>query len=146
MIELPFASFFLSKMLGQHTINLDIDHLQSLDTELYRNLLYLKVSEIKIGRSIETDFYHVMFSTLVEPRYLLCPDELTKHYQDMSLDWREDNKSIQYLLTYLHRCFWNRPPSFCVVTVFFNENLGLQWKYLYISQITVICYPNFWPN
>ena len=63
MIELPFASFFLSKMLGQHTINLDIDHLQSLDTELYKNLLYLKVSEIKIGRSIETDFYHVMFST-----------------------------------------------------------------------------------
>ncbi len=44
LIELPFASFFLSKMLGQHNINVDIDHLQSLDPVLYKNLLSLKVS------------------------------------------------------------------------------------------------------
>ena len=34
------AGFFLSKLLAQETIN--IDHLSSLDPELYKNLLYLK--------------------------------------------------------------------------------------------------------
>jgi len=42
LIELPLASFFLSKLLGQTLINVDIDHLDSLDPELYRNLLKLK--------------------------------------------------------------------------------------------------------
>lgn len=42
LVELPLASFFLSKLLGQKTVNVDIDHLQSLDPELYKNLLYLK--------------------------------------------------------------------------------------------------------
>ncbi len=41
LVELPLASFFLSKLLGQ--VNADIDHLSSLDPELYKNLLYLKV-------------------------------------------------------------------------------------------------------
>ena len=36
------ASFFLSKLLGQKSANVDIDHLQSLDPMLYKNLLYLK--------------------------------------------------------------------------------------------------------
>lgn len=43
LVELPLASFFLSKLLGQATVNVDIDHLGSLDQELYKNLLYLKV-------------------------------------------------------------------------------------------------------
>ena len=42
LVELPLASFFLSKLLGQKSANVDIDHLQSLDPELYKNLLYLK--------------------------------------------------------------------------------------------------------
>jgi ubiquitin-protein ligase E3 C len=42
LVELPLASFFLSKLLGQKSVNVDIDHLQSLDPELYKNLLYLK--------------------------------------------------------------------------------------------------------
>ena len=46
MIEIPLASFFLSKMLGQKNLNVDIDHLQSLDPEIYKNLLYLKVRKI----------------------------------------------------------------------------------------------------
>ena len=46
MIEIPLASFFLSKMLGQKNLNVDIDHLQSLDPEIYKNLLYLKVRQI----------------------------------------------------------------------------------------------------
>jgi hypothetical protein len=31
------------KLLGQTLVNVDIDHLDSLDPELYKNLLYLKV-------------------------------------------------------------------------------------------------------
>jgi len=42
LVELPLATFFLSKLLGQTLVNVDIDHLDSLDPELYRNLLYLK--------------------------------------------------------------------------------------------------------
>ena len=43
LVELPLASFFLSKLLGQKLVNVDLDHLDSLDPELYKNLLYLKV-------------------------------------------------------------------------------------------------------
>ena len=42
LVELPLASFFLSKLLGQTLVNVDIDHLHSLDPELHKNLLYLK--------------------------------------------------------------------------------------------------------
>ena len=45
LVELPLASFFLSKLLGQTLINVDIDHLNSLDPELHKNLLYLKTYE-----------------------------------------------------------------------------------------------------
>ena len=43
LVELPLTSFFLSKLLGQKSVNVSIDHLSSLDPELYKNLLYLKV-------------------------------------------------------------------------------------------------------
>lgn len=42
LVELPFASFFLSKILSRHGGDLDIHHLASLDPEMYRNLLSLK--------------------------------------------------------------------------------------------------------
>mgnify|MGYP000535430410 FL=1 len=42
LVELPFASFFLSKILSQHSGDLDIHHLASLDPEMYKNLLFLK--------------------------------------------------------------------------------------------------------
>lgn len=44
LVELPMTSFFLSKLLGQKSVNVSIDHLSSLDPELYKNLLYLKVT------------------------------------------------------------------------------------------------------
>ncbi|MBN3308090.1 UBE3C ligase, partial [Amia calva] len=44
LVELPFASFFLSKMLGT-SADVDIHHLASLDPEMYRNLLFLKSYE-----------------------------------------------------------------------------------------------------
>jgi len=45
LVELPLAAFFLSKLLGQKLVNVDLDHLDSLDPELYKNLLYLKTYE-----------------------------------------------------------------------------------------------------
>ncbi|KAM9500601.1 ubiquitin-protein ligase E3C isoform 2-T2 [Clarias gariepinus] len=44
LVELPFASFFLSKLLGT-SADVDIHHLSSLDPEMYRNLLFLKSYE-----------------------------------------------------------------------------------------------------
>ncbi|XP_063962252.1 ubiquitin-protein ligase E3C-like [Lytechinus pictus] len=41
LVEIPFASFFLSKILSRHT-NVDIHHLASLDPVMYKNLLFLK--------------------------------------------------------------------------------------------------------
>lgn len=43
------ASFFLSKLLSRHLGNLDIDHLASLDPEIYKNLLFLKHYEGDVG-------------------------------------------------------------------------------------------------
>lgn len=43
-MELPFASFFLSKLLGT-SADVDIHHLASLDPEMYKNLLFLKSYE-----------------------------------------------------------------------------------------------------
>ncbi|KAI0217696.1 Ubiquitin-protein ligase E3C [Lamellibrachia satsuma] len=42
LIELPFASFFLSKILSRHRGDVDIHHLASLDPQMYKNLLFLK--------------------------------------------------------------------------------------------------------
>lgn len=42
LVEIPFASFFLSKILSRHSGDLDIHHLASLDPEMYKNLLSLK--------------------------------------------------------------------------------------------------------
>ncbi|XP_047679042.1 ubiquitin-protein ligase E3C isoform X1 [Tachysurus fulvidraco] len=44
LVEMPFASFFLSKLLGT-SADVDIHHLASLDPEMYRNLLFLKSYE-----------------------------------------------------------------------------------------------------
>jgi len=44
LVELPFASFFLSKLLGT-SADVDIHHLASLDPVVYRNLLFLKSYE-----------------------------------------------------------------------------------------------------
>ncbi|XP_062955750.1 ubiquitin-protein ligase E3C isoform X4 [Cynocephalus volans] len=44
LVELPFAGFFLSKLLGT-SADVDMHHLASLDPEVYRNLLFLKSYE-----------------------------------------------------------------------------------------------------
>jgi ubiquitin-protein ligase E3 C len=53
LVELPLAPFFVSKLLGQ---TLDIDHLDSLDPELYRNLLALKTYEGDVQDYVGIDF------------------------------------------------------------------------------------------
>ena len=45
LVELPFANFFLSKILSRHKGDVDINHLASLDPEMYKNLLFLKTYE-----------------------------------------------------------------------------------------------------
>lgn len=44
LVELPFAEFFLSKLVSRHS-NVDVHHLASLDPVMYRNLLFLKSYE-----------------------------------------------------------------------------------------------------
>ena len=39
LVELPFASFFLSKILSRYGGDVDIHHLASLDPELYKYAL-----------------------------------------------------------------------------------------------------------
>lgn len=47
VVDVPFASFFLSQVLGHHhsTFYSSIDELPSLDSEFYKNLTSIKVSE-----------------------------------------------------------------------------------------------------
>ena len=45
MVDVPFAPFFLSQMLGHHytTSYSCLDELHSMDPELYKSLSYVKV-------------------------------------------------------------------------------------------------------
>ena len=40
LVELPFASFFLHKILSRHTADLDIHHLASLDPVMYKYVIF----------------------------------------------------------------------------------------------------------
>ena len=48
VVDCPFASFFLSQVVGEQQSSLysSIDELPSLDPELYKSLTYIKVSFI----------------------------------------------------------------------------------------------------
>lgn len=48
VVDVPFASFFLSQVLGHHhsTFYSSIDELPSLDSEFYKNLTSIKVAFI----------------------------------------------------------------------------------------------------
>ncbi|XP_046852601.1 ubiquitin-protein ligase E3C-like [Xenia sp. Carnegie-2017] len=58
LVELRFAEFFLCKILSQCESDVDIVHLESLDPEMYRNLLYLR--EYENVESLELDFTTVI--------------------------------------------------------------------------------------
>ncbi|XP_041360114.1 ubiquitin-protein ligase E3C-like [Gigantopelta aegis] len=60
LVELPFASFFLHKILSRSTADLDIHHLASLDPVMYKNLLFLKtydgdVSDLGLDFTVVND-------------------------------------------------------------------------------------------
>ena len=55
LVELPFAAFFLSKILSRTSGDLDIHHLASLDPDLYKNLLFLKHYDGDVAE-LELDF------------------------------------------------------------------------------------------
>lgn len=40
VVDLPLAGFFMSKILGKHNY---FDELSTMDAELYKNLLFIKV-------------------------------------------------------------------------------------------------------
>lgn len=43
LVELPFAPFFLAKLLARHSASdIEIHHLASLDRDMYKNLIFLK--------------------------------------------------------------------------------------------------------
>lgn len=53
VVDVPFASFFLSQLLGHHhsVFYSSVDELPSLDSEFYKNLTSIKVSEDRQGLS-----------------------------------------------------------------------------------------------
>jgi len=57
VVDVPFASFFLSQLLGhtQHSSSVysSVDELPSFDPELYKSLTYIKVT-----RPIYDNLYH----------------------------------------------------------------------------------------
>lgn len=44
LVELPFASFFLAKILSHSSANLDIHHLQSLDPIMYKYVAFTLIA------------------------------------------------------------------------------------------------------
>lgn len=64
VVEVPFASFFLSLVLGQtqQALYSCMDELPSLDKELYRSLTFIKHFEVKITyiRDIEINKTNVI--------------------------------------------------------------------------------------
>ena len=45
-MELPFASFFLCKLLRKHDTDVDIHHLESLDPEMYRYVMSTQEAQL----------------------------------------------------------------------------------------------------
>ncbi|XP_055330694.1 ubiquitin-protein ligase E3C-like [Paramacrobiotus metropolitanus] len=55
LTELHFADFFLKKLLSKNSGNVDIHYLKSLDSTLFKNLLYLKQNAQGVGE-LHLDF------------------------------------------------------------------------------------------
>lgn len=68
-MDVPFASFFLSQVLGHHhsTFYSSIDELPSLDSEFYKNLTSIKVSLI-----VFAFLFFVFFSYQIHICRFLC--------------------------------------------------------------------------
>lgn len=72
VVDVPFATFFLARVLGQHhsQIYSPIDELASLDPELYKNLIYIRhhdVSDLDLTFSIDQDMMGKIENFELEP-------------------------------------------------------------------------------
>jgi ubiquitin-protein ligase E3 B len=72
VVDVPFATFFLARVLGQHHSKLysPIDDLASLDPELYKNLIYIRhhdVSDLDLTFSIDQDIMGKIENFELEP-------------------------------------------------------------------------------
>ncbi len=94
LVELPFASFFLSKLLGT-SADVDIHHLASLDPEMYRNLLFLKsyegdVEDLGLNFTVvnndlgEAQVNNTFFFALL---LVFCVSSLTLLFSGIVNDW-----------------------------------------------------------
>ncbi|KAF3836635.1 hypothetical protein F7725_029193, partial [Dissostichus mawsoni] len=92
LVELPFAGFFLSKLLGT-SAEVDIHHLASLDPEMYRNLLFLKSYEedveelglnftIGLANVVNLEWLRMFDQQEIQVRwpqkYINCPQKIPK--------------------------------------------------------------------
>ncbi|CAG0878960.1 unnamed protein product [Cyprideis torosa] len=56
LIELPLAPFFISKLLGRDGQNVDVLHLETMDPDLYKNLLSLRSMPAEQVEDLGLDF------------------------------------------------------------------------------------------
>lgn len=89
VVDVPFATFFLSRVLGQHHSALysPIDELPSLDAELYKSLTYIKhydgdVSQLDLTFSIDQDMMGKIETFELEPggKFLAVTNESRVRY------------------------------------------------------------------
>lgn len=84
VVDVPFASFFLSQVLGHHhsTFYSSIDELPSLDSEFYKNL-----TSIKVSASVTTTTFVLwwfLISSLSYPKHILVCCEPLHTYNSVS--------------------------------------------------------------
>ncbi|KAK7488482.1 hypothetical protein BaRGS_00020267 [Batillaria attramentaria] len=105
LVELPFASFFLAKILSQHSANLDIHHLQSLDPIIYKNLLYLKnydgdVSDLGLDFTVVTEEFGETKVEELKPggRQIAVTNDNRIEYVHLMADYRLNKQIRQHCL------------------------------------------------
>ncbi|KAL0618587.1 Ubiquitin-protein ligase E3C [Plecturocebus cupreus] len=104
LVELPFAGFFLSKLLGT-SADVDIHHLASLDPEVYKNLLFLKSYEDDV-EELGLNFT-VVNNDLGEAQEAVAARQAqSKHFLPKSLiqGIHSQGRSPALLLAWLLRC------------------------------------------
>lgn len=79
LVEIPFASFFLAKVLARHSgSDVDIHNLSSLDPLMYKNLVFLKnydgdVSELNLDFTVVDNELGANHTTELKPNGAQVP-------------------------------------------------------------------------
>jgi len=105
IVELPFADFFLNKLL--HSNYLDINNLKSLDPEYYQNLLSLckvdDISDLSLTFSIDTDELGIKSQVDLKPngRNILVTNDNYQEYihrvahYKLNMEMREQTREFK---------------------------------------------------